>query len=198
LNLKEITAASSLNLAEKQIKKADFYISLILKWNKTRNLVSRKLKKEDLEEHFFDCAMLQKHLVSGAVIDLGTGAGFPGVCLGILEPDREITLLDSNRKKTSFLLHAKNELELDSVSIKNSRVEQIKKINETNIVCRAFKEPVELLVSLENKISKENKIILMTSEEETPLVPGFNIKYIKSEASEILEKKRGFLEIQKF
>ena len=198
MNLKEITAASSLNLAEKQIKKADFYISLILKWNKTRNLVSRKLKKEDLEEHFFDCAMLQKHLASGAVIDLGTGAGFPGVCLGILEPDREITLLDSNRKKTSFLLHAKNELELDSVSIKNSRVEQIKKINETNIVCRAFKEPVELLVSLENKISKENKIILMTSEEETPLVPGFNIKYIKSEASEILGKKRGFLEIQKF
>ena len=198
MNLKEITAASSLNLAEKQIKKADFYISLILKWNKTRNLVSRKLKKEDLEEHFFDCAMLQKHLVSGTVIDLGTGAGFPGVCLGILEPDREITLLDSNRKKTSFLLHAKNELELDSVSIKNSRVEQIKKINETNIVCRAFKEPVELLVSLENKISKENKIILMTSEEETPLVPGFNIKYIKSEASEILGKKRGFLEIQKF
>jgi hypothetical protein len=54
------------------------------------------------------------------------------------------------------------------------------------------------LVSLENKISKENKIILMTSEEETPLVPGFNIKYIKSEASEILGKKRGFLEIQKF
>ena len=96
------------------------------------------------------------------------------------------------------MLHAKNELELNSVSIKNSRVEQIKKINETNIVCRAFKEPVELLVSLENKISKENKIILMTSEEETPLVPGFNIKYIKSEASEILGKKRGFLEIQKF
>ena len=198
MNLKEITAASSLNLAETQIKKAELYISLILKWNKTRNLVSRKLKKEDLEKHFFDCAMLQKRLISGAVIDLGTGAGFPGVCLGILEPDREITLLDSNRKKTSFLLHAKNELELNSVSIKNSRVEQIKKINETNIVCRAFKEPVELLASLENKVSKKNKIILMTSEEETPLVPGFNIKYIKSEASEILGKKRGFLEIQKF
>ena len=198
MNLKEITAASRLKLAEKQIRKADSYISLILKWNKTRNLVSRQLKKEDLEEHFFDCAMLQKHLIYGAVIDLGTGAGFPGVCLWILEPDREITLVDSNRKKTSFLLHAKNELELNSVSIKNSRVEQIKKINETNIVCRAFKEPVELLASLENKISKKNKIILMTSEEETPLVPGFNIKYIKSEASEILGKKRGFLEIQKF
>jgi 16S rRNA G527 N7-methylase RsmG len=95
-------------------------------------------------------------------------------------------------------LHAKNELELNSVSIKNSRVEQIKKINETNIVCRAFKEPVELLASLEKIISKKNKIILMTSEEETPLVPGFNIKYIKSEAAEILGKKRGFLEIQKF
>jgi 16S rRNA (guanine527-N7)-methyltransferase len=196
LNLKEITAASSLKLAEKQIRKADSYISLILKWNKTRNLVSRQLKKEDLEEHFFDCAMLQKHLVSGAVIDLGTGAGFPGVCLGILEPDREITLVDSNRKKTSFLIHIKNELGLNLVSVKNARAEEIKQIDETNIVCRAFKEPADLLKSLENKISKKNKIILMIAEKEALSAPGFDIKYKESEASKILEKKRGFLEIQ--
>ena len=196
MDLKELVAASSLNLTDTQVSQADKYLNLILKWNKTRNLVSRNLKKNDLAEHFLDCAVLHKHLIPGSVIDLGTGSGFPGMCLGIIDPNRELILVDSNRKKTSFLIHIKNELGLNSVSIKNSRVEEIKKINETNIVCRAFKEPGALLKSLENKISKDNKIILMVSEKETLSAPGFEIAYKGSEASKILGKKRGFLEIQ--
>ncbi len=189
-------AASSLNLTDIQVCQADKYLNQILKWNKTRNLVSRNLRKNDLAEHFLDCAVLQKHLMPGSVIDLGTGSGFPGICLGIIDPKRELTLVDSNRKKTSFLIHIKNELGLNSVSIKNSRVEEIEQINETNIVCRAFKEPNALLKSLENKITKKNKIILMVSEKEPLSAKGFDIAYKESEASKILGKKRGFLEIQ--
>ena len=196
MGLKELIAASSLNLTEIQVSQADKYLNQILKWNKTRNLVSRNLRKNDLAEHFLDCAVLQKHLMPGSVIDLGTGSGFPGICLGIIDPKRELTLVDSNRKKTSFLIHIKNELGLNSVSIKNLRVEEIEQINETNIVCRAFKEPVTLLKSLENKITKKNKIILMVSEKEPLSAKGFDIAYKESEASKILGKKRGFLEIQ--
>jgi 16S rRNA (guanine527-N7)-methyltransferase len=196
LDLKELLAASSLNLTEVQISQADKYLDQILKWNRTRNLVSRNLKKNDLAEHFLDCAVLQKYLLPGSVIDLGSGPGFPGICLGIIDPNRELTLVDSNRKKTSFLIHIKNELGLNLVSVKNARAEEIKQIDETNIVCRAFKEPADLLKSLENKISKKNKIILMIAEKEALSAPGFDIKYKESEASKILEKKRGFLEIQ--
>ena len=196
MDLKELVAASSLNLTDTQVSQADKYLSQILKWNKTRNLVSRNLKKNDLAEHFLDCAVLQKHLLPGSAIDLGTGSGFPGICLGIIDPNRELTLVDSNRKKTSFLIHIKNELGLNSISIKNSRVEEIKQINEINIVCRAFKEPANLLKSLENKISKKNKIILMVSEKKILSASGFDIVYKESEASKILGKKRGFLEIQ--
>ncbi len=196
MDLKELVAASSLNLTDTQVSQADKYLSQILKWNKTRNLVSRNLKKNDLAEHFLDCAVLQKHLLPGSAIDLGTGSGFPGICLGIIDPNRELTLVDSNRKKTSFLIHIKNELGLNSVSIKNLRMEEIEQINEINIVCRAFKEPAALLKTLENKISKENKIILMVSEKKTLFVPGYDVVYKESEASKILGKKRGFLEIQ--
>ena len=196
MDLKELVAASSLNLTDTQVSLADKYLNQILKWNKTRNLVSRNLKKNDLAEHFLDCAVLQKHLLPGSVIDLGTGSGFPGMCLGIIDPNRDLTLVDSNRKKTSFLINIKNELGLNSVSIKNARVEEIKQINEINIVCRAFKEPAALLKILENKISKENKIILMVSEKKTPSATDFDIVYKESEASKILGKKRGFLEIQ--
>ena len=196
MDLKELIAASSLNLTDIQVSQADKYLNQILKWNKTRNLVSRNLRKNDLAEHFLDCAVLQKHLLPGSAIDLGTGSGFPGICLGIIDPNRELTLVDSNRKKTSFLIHIKNELGLNSVSIKNLRVEEIEQINETNIVCRAFKEPATLLKSLENKITKKNKIILMVSEKEPLSAQGFDIAYKESEASKILGKKRGFLEIQ--
>ncbi len=196
MDLKELLAASSLNLTEAQFSQAEKYIDQILRWNKTRNLVSRNLGKNELAEHFLDCAVLQEHLLPGPVIDLGSGSGFPGICIGIIDPNREATLVDSNRKKTSFLTHIKNELGLNLVSVKNSRVEEIKQINETNVVCRAFKEPADLLKSIESKISRKNKIILMVSKREIPAIPGFDVEYKESEASKILEKKRGFLEIQ--
>ena len=154
MNLEELLTASSLNLTEKQIIKADAYIDQILKWNKTRNLVSRNLTKNDLAEHFLDCAALQKLLKTGSVIDLGSGPGFPGICLAIIDPKRKITLVDSNRKKTTFLTHVKNELELNSVIVRNERVEHINRINDENIVCRAFKEPEELVKGLKDKTKK--------------------------------------------
>ena len=196
MNLEELLTASSLNFTEKQIIKADAYIDQILKWNKTRNLVSRNLTKNDLAEHFLDCAALQKLLKTGSVIDLGTGPGFPGICLAIIEPKRKITLVDSNRKKTTFLTHVKNELELNSVIVRNERVENINRINDENIVCRAFKEPEEIVKGLKDKITKRNKITLMVSRESPVSFSGFDTKYTKSEASDILGKKRGFLEIQ--
>ena len=197
MNLEELLTASSLNLTEKQIIKADAYIDQILKWNKTRNLVSRNLTKNDLAEHFLDCAALQKLLKTGSVIDLGSGPGFPGICLAIIDPKRKITLVDSNRKKTTFLTHVKNELELNSVIVRNERVEHINRINDENIVCRAFKEPEEIVKGLKDKITKRNKITLMVSKESPVSFSGFDTKYTKSEASDILGKKRGFLEIQK-
>ena len=163
---------SSLNLTDTQVGQADKYLDQILKWNKTRNVVSRNLRKNDLAEHFLDCAVLQKHLIHGSVIDLGTGAGFPGICLGIIDPNRELTLIDSNRKKTSFLVHIKNELGLNSVSIKNSRVEEIKQINEINIVCRAFKEPASLVKKFGKQNHEEKQIILMVSRR-NPFLPRF-------------------------
>ena len=197
MNLEELLKASSLNFTEKQIIKADAYIDQILKWNKTRNLVSRKLTKNDLAEHFLDCAALQKLLKTGSVIDLGSGPGFPGICLAIIDPKRKITLVDSNRKKTTFLTHVKNELELNSVIVRNERVEHINRINDENIVCRAFKEPEEIVKGLKDKITKRNKITIMVSRESPVSFSGFDTKYTKSEASDILGKKRGFLEIQK-
>ena len=196
MKLEELAAQASLSLSPTQVEQGEQYISLVLKWNKTRNLVSRNSSKKDLIEHFVDSAILSKHLQPGKVVDLGSGAGFPGLCLAVMSPHKEINLIDSNTKKTAFLIHAKNELGLTSVSVENSRVEDIPKISDENIVCRAFKEPVKLLSCLADKISPRTKIWVMVSSNPKEKIPNFKTAYRTSEISKAIRKKRGFLEIQ--
>ena len=196
MELKELAAQASLSLSPTQVELGEQYISLIFKWNKTRNLVSRNSSKKDLIEYFVDSAILSKHLQPGRIVDLGSGAGFPGLCLAVMNPLTEINLIDSNIKKTAFLVHAKNELGLASVSVKNSRVEDISKIPDENIVCRAFKEPINLLSCIADKISPRTKIWVMVSSNQKEKIPNFKTAYRTSEISKVIGKKRGFLEIQ--
>ncbi len=196
MKLEELAAQASLSLSPTQVEQGEQYISLVLKWNKTRNLVSRNSSKKDLIEHFVDSAILSKHLQPGKVVDLGSGAGFPGLCLAVMNPHKEINLVDSNIKKTAFLIHVKNELGLTSVSVENSRVEDIPKISDENVVCRAFKEPINLLNCLADKISPRTKIWVMVSSNPKEKIPNFKTAYRTSEISKVIRKKRGFLEIQ--
>ena len=196
MKLQELAIQASLSLSPTQVELGEQYISLVLKWNKTRNLVSRNSSKKDLIEFFVDSAILSKHLQPGKIVDLGSGAGFPGLCLAVMNPHTEINLIDSNTKKTAFLVHAKNELGLASVSVKNSRVEDISKIPDENIVCRAFKEPINLLSCIADKISPRTKIWVMVSSNQKEKIPNFKTAYRTSEISKVIGKKRGFLEIQ--
>ena len=196
MKLKELATQASLSLSPKQVELGEQYISLVFRWNKTRNLVSRNSSKKDLIEYFVDSAILSKHLQPGRIVDLGSGAGFPGLCLAVMSPHTEINLIDSNIKKTAFLVHAKNELGLTSVSVENSRVEDIPKISYENVVCRAFKEPTNLLSCLADKITPRTKIWVMVTSNKQEKIPNFKTAYRTSEISKVIRKKRGFLEIQ--
>ena len=196
MKLKELATQASLSLSPKQVELGEQYISLVFRWNKTRNLVSRNSSKKDLIEYFVDSAILSKHLQPGRIVDLGSGAGFPGLCLAVMNPHTEINLIDSNIKKTAFLVHAKNELGLTSVSVENSRVEDIPKISYENVVCRAFKEPTNLLSCLADKITPRTKIWVMVTSNKQEKIPNFKTAYRTSEISKVIRKKRGFLEIQ--
>jgi 16S rRNA G527 N7-methylase RsmG len=94
-------------------------------------------------------------------------------------------------------LHVKNALGLKNVLVENKRLESIKKIEETYLVCRAFMAPRLFAETVKDKISKDTKVMVMTSEEERFSLDGFKTRFIKSEAAEFLNKKRGFLEFQK-
>ncbi|MFA7077529.1 MAG: 16S rRNA (guanine(527)-N(7))-methyltransferase RsmG [Syntrophomonas sp.] len=101
------------------------YLQLVLEENKKQNLVSRKTTLEDLEQHIQDSVQVLEwvSLAGQAAIDIGSGAGFPGLVLAMFQPDCRMTLVESDLKKSTFLQNVKKELGLDNVRIIRTRVE---------------------------------------------------------------------------
>ena len=85
-----------------QIVQTVKYLSVLIKWNKSFNLVSTRDVSEILRKHFLDSFSINSYLSGSHIIDVGSGAGFPGIPLAIFNPDKRFTLIDSNGKKTRF------------------------------------------------------------------------------------------------
>ncbi|MFT7128842.1 MAG: 16S rRNA (guanine527-N7)-methyltransferase [Gammaproteobacteria bacterium] len=99
------------------------YLQLLIKWNKAYNLTAIRNPEEMISKHILDSLSIAPYLNGKYFLDVGTGAGLPGVILAILYPHRQFDLLDSNGKKTRFLFQVKTELKLDNISIFQCRVE---------------------------------------------------------------------------
>ena len=102
MSLAGLFEKTSLKTNSKEISVLEQYAELILKWNSTRNLVSRNTNKEQINEHIFDCACITPFLDENKILDVGTGAGLPGIVVSILESKKKVTLLEPNQKKVSF------------------------------------------------------------------------------------------------
>ena len=91
-------------------------LALLEKWNRRVNLTAIRDRSEMVTAHLLDSLVARPLLEGDTVLDVGTGAGFPGLPLAIVEPDRHFTLLDSNNKKIMFVQHAAGLLGLDNVT----------------------------------------------------------------------------------
>ena len=112
---------------EDKIEKSLKYLEILLDYNSHTNLTAIREEKAIIEKHFLDSLLLHNLLKEEdkTLIDIGTGAGFPGMMLAIFNEDKKFILLDSVRKKTDFLELVKNELNLKNVEIINGRAEEI-------------------------------------------------------------------------
>jgi len=185
LGVKDISAQQKLN----------DYINLIKKWNKTRNLVSRQTSDQDLKEHVIDCLAINREIKTKKILDIGTGAGLPGIVIALTNPETKVTLLDSNRKKIAFLTHVKAKLNLKNAELRHTRIEDYDLSEEQLIVCRALSSPNELIKKIKKNINEQTVILMMVSEEQDIFIEGYKTQYINSVAEKILKKKRGFLRI---
>ena len=116
------------DVSEEVLNKFETFENLLLEWNEKFNLTAIKDKEEILEKHFIDSLYLLKYLdikKHSSFLDVGTGAGFPGIVLAIMKPEVEFTLVESNNKKVSFLNEVRTQLHLNNVFILKGRIEEL-------------------------------------------------------------------------
>lgn len=114
-----------IDISDKQLEKFNKYYELLISWNEKMNLTSITDKNEVIDKHFVDSIMLYKYsdLSDSKIIDVGTGAGFPGIPLKIMCPSCKITLLDSLAKRLNFLNEVISELGLEDIVTIHGRAE---------------------------------------------------------------------------
>lgn len=111
------------NLTENQIEQFDIYAKFLLEENQKYNLTAITDCEEIVVKHFIDSVLPIEKIKGGRVIDIGSGAGFPGVPLKILKQDIDLTLVDSLQKRVNFLLTLTEKLHLQNVKCVHSRAE---------------------------------------------------------------------------
>ena len=116
--------ALNLSIDEDKVGQLLGFIKLLEKWNKAYNLTAIRDREAMVRLHLLDSLAIVPFIEGKRVIDIGTGAGLPGIPLAIYLPDIEFVLLDSNAKKTRFVQQAIIDLKLGNVSVCHNRVEQ--------------------------------------------------------------------------
>lgn len=149
-----------IDLAPPTIDKLLAYLALLVKWNKVHNLTAVRDLEEMVTLHLLDSLSVLPHVPAGRLLDVGSGAGLPGIVLAICRPDLQVTTIDAVQKKASFMRQAKAELQIANLQVVAGRVEQLKPVEPFNIVIsRAFSE-IALFIKLTRHLIAEDGLWL--------------------------------------
>ena len=145
-----------------QLAKFEVLVAELLRWNKAYNLTAITAPAEILTHHLLDSLSAQPDLAGSTVADVGTGAGFPGLPLAIVNPARQFTLVDAVDKKLRFIDHVARELELTNVRTTHVRVEQLKPAQAFDtVITRAFAPLPRLAAWVAPLCNAQTRVIAM-------------------------------------
>ncbi len=137
------------------------YLGLLQKWNRVYNLTAVHDPREMVTRHLLDSLAIASYMV-GRVVDVGTGAGLPGIPLALVLPQLQFVLVDSNAKKTRFVVQAVTELGLDNVDVVCERVEEFKPSQAFDtLVVRAFAPIADVLAVSSHLCANHGRILIM-------------------------------------
>ena len=124
--MKESLKELNIEISEKQLNQFYNYMNILIEWNKVMNLTNITEPEEIIQKHFVDSLTVLKSIKENdSIIDVGTGAGFPGIPIKIAFPETRITLLDSLNKRIKFLEEVINKLELKNIETIHGRAEEV-------------------------------------------------------------------------
>ena len=142
------------------------FLRMMVKWNRVYNLSAIREPEQMVRLHLLDSLAVLPFLYGKRCIDVGTGAGLPGMPLAIARPDMQFGLLDSNSKKTRFIQQACIELGLSNVSPLHDRIEEFQPEQKFDTVtARAFTAMPDLLLKTRHLLTAGGKLLAMKSKE---------------------------------
>lgn len=178
--LQEGLAAMGCPLGAETQAKLVAYVRLLEKWNRTYNLTAVRESQQMVTRHLLDSLAILPYLKGPRVLDIGTGAGLPGIPLALARPDLQFVLLDSNAKKTRFVTQACAELGLKNIEVVNNRVEKYHpEAPFDTIVSRAFSTITDMLVASRHVCGAAGQFLAMKGvypqEELAGMPPGYTV-----------------------
>ena len=151
------------------------YLLLLSEWNKTHNLTAVDDIDEMLSIHIFDCASILPYIKGSSLLDVGSGAGLPGMVLAILSPALDVTSVETRGKKAQFQMFAANKLGLKNFTVENSRIEDFQpKEKFAMVTSRAFSSLENFVEGSKHVIADNGRWLAMKG-----LVPKEELKVIK-------------------
>ena len=137
------------------ISKLLIYKELLIKWNKSFNLTSIK-NRDVVTHHFLDCLSIIPFIKSSSLLDVGTGAGLPGIIIAIVKPDIKVSLIDKVGKKIAFIKRVVPELEIKNIDTYHDRVELLTSEEKYDgIISRAFSNMDDFIKSTKHLIKSQ-------------------------------------------
>ena len=161
-----------IELDEMRLAAISTYIDLLLKWNARINLTAIRVPDEMVERHFGESFFAAKHVLAlgpmKAAIDLGSGAGFPGVPFALLAPEVTVTLIESNQKKSTFLKELIHLLGLQNVKVFNGRAESYSESADL-VTLRAVEKFEQVLPLALRLVSPNGRVALLIGSSQVAL-----------------------------
>ncbi|MFO7278048.1 MAG: 16S rRNA (guanine(527)-N(7))-methyltransferase RsmG [Pseudomonadota bacterium] len=155
-------AALGVTLSEADAARLLRLLGELERWNRAYNLTSIDEREEMITHHLLDSLSVHPYLKGERIADVGTGAGFPGLPLAVVNPDRRFTLIDSSNKKVRFVAHAARTLGLTNVEPVHARAEGLEPAEPFDtVVARAFAAIPELLRVVAGLCGPGTRVIAM-------------------------------------
>jgi len=178
------------------------YLALLQKWNQVYNLTAIRGVEKMISGHLLDCLAVIPYVTGTRVLDVGTGAGFPGIPVAVARPDIRVALLDSNHKKSAFLRQAVADLQLKNAAVICERVEAWHAGEKFDcIISRAFAEIAEFIALTRHLLAPGGVFAAMKGvypfEEIERLPPDFRLRQVHAFAVPGLEAERHLVLIER-